>query len=49
MDMEQDIPGSIEKVKTIVKGDMCTKSYDVPKPLYLEMYASGVSLGARLL
>ena len=38
-----------DKVKSIVKADVCMKFYDDAKPLYLDTDASGVSLGAALL
>ena len=37
------------KVKSIVKADVCMKFYDDAKPLYLETDASGVGLEAALL
>ena len=37
------------KVKSIIKADVCMKFYNDAKPLYLETDASGVSLGAALL
>ena len=38
-----------DKVKSIMKADVCMKFYDDAKPLYLETDTSGVSLGAALL
>ena len=37
------------KTKLLIKSDMCMKFYDDIKPLYLEIDASGVGLGAALL
>ena len=38
-----------DKVKSIVKADVCMEFYNDAKPLYLETDASGVGLGAALL
>ena len=38
-----------DKVKSIVKADVCMKFYDDAKPLYLETDASGFGMGAALL
>ena len=35
--------------KSIIKADVCMKLYDNSKPLYLEIDASGIGLGAALL
>ena len=37
------------QAKVIIKEDACMKFYDETKPLYIEMNASGVGLGATLL
>ena len=38
-----------DKAKAIIKQDVCMKFYEETKPLYIEMDASGVGLGATLL
>ena len=38
-----------DKVKSLIKADMCMKFYDDTKPLHLGTDASGVGLGAALL
>ena len=38
-----------DKVKSILKADICINFYNDAKPLYLETDASGVSLGKALL
>ena len=37
------------KVKSLIKDDVCKKFYDETKPLYLETDTSGIGLGAALL
>ena len=37
------------KAKAIIEEDACMKFYDETKPLYIEVDASGVQLGAALL
>ena len=49
MDLEYNIPKIFHKVKLITNEDACMKFYDETKPLYIEMDASGVRLGAALL
>ena len=43
--MYQDL---YDKVKKLITKDACMKFYNVLKPLYLEMDASGIGLGAGL-
>ena len=38
-----------EKVKSLIKADVCMKFYNDTKLLYLETDASGIGLGAALL
>ena len=38
-----------DKTKTLIKADVCMKSYNETKPLYLETDASGIVLGTALL
>ena len=39
----------LNKVKAIIKEDVCMKFYDETKPLYIETDASGAGLGTALL
>ena len=38
-----------DKVKSLIKDNVCMKFYDETKALYLETNASGIGLGAALL
>ena len=49
MDMECIIPVMVQKVKSLIKAEVCMKFYEDTKLLYLETDASGISLGAALL
>ena len=47
--MKQYIPKAIEKVKTIIKDNVCMMFYNEKEPLYLETDVSGVGQGAEFL
>ena len=39
----------LDKAKSLIKAEVCMKSYDDTKPLYLETDASGIGLRAAIL
>ena len=47
--MECIILALYDKVKALIKDDVCMKFYDETKPLYLETDASGIGLSITLL